>query len=123
MSIRDYSRESGGQRAGRDRKRHRQKCREAIRKGLARLVADLVGTLHVAREQGLDIRALQPAHSLDRLYPSFNRDRAALHARVNAELEGMLADGYIAGAYRRILDLDVADVLGEDIARKSKTQQ
>lgn len=59
MTIRDYSRESGGQRSGRDRKRHREKCREAIRKGLARLVAeqDIIGTDHKGKKASFRIRA------------------------------------------------------------------
>lgn len=59
MSIRDYSRESSGQRAGRDRKRHRAKCRDAIRKGFARLVAnqDIIGTDRKGQKASLRIRA------------------------------------------------------------------
>lgn len=59
MTIRDYSRESGGQRSGRDRKRHREKCREAIRKGLARLVAeqDIIGADHKGKKASFRIRA------------------------------------------------------------------
>lgn len=59
MSIRDYSRESGGQQAGRDRKRHREKCRDAIRKGFARLVAnqDIIGTDRGGKKASLRIRA------------------------------------------------------------------
>lgn len=59
MTIRDYSRESGAQRSGRDRKRHREKCRDAIRKGLARLVAeqDIIGTDRKGKKASLRIRA------------------------------------------------------------------
>ncbi|NLX97896.1 MAG: DUF444 family protein [Rhodopirellula sp.] len=59
MSIRDYSRESAGQRAGRDRKRHRDKCREAIRQGLARLVAeqDIIGADRKGKKASFRIRA------------------------------------------------------------------
>lgn len=59
MAIRDYSREPGGQRAGRDRKRHREKCREAIRKGLARLVAqqDIIGADRRGKKASFRIRA------------------------------------------------------------------
>ncbi len=59
MSIHDYSRESGGQRSGRDRKRHREKCRDAIRKGFARLVAnqDIIGTDRRGKKASLRIRA------------------------------------------------------------------
>lgn len=63
MSIRDYSREAGGQRAGRDRKRHREKCRDAIRQGFARLVAnqDIIGTDRKGKKAALRIRAF-PEH-------------------------------------------------------------
>ncbi len=59
MTIRDYSRERGGQRSGRDRKRHREKCREAIRKGLARLVAeqDIIGSDRRGKKASFRIRA------------------------------------------------------------------
>jgi len=59
MSIHDYSRQSGGQRSGRDRKRHREKCRDAIRKGFARLVAnqDIIGTDRKGKKASLRIRA------------------------------------------------------------------
>jgi len=59
MTIRDYSREAGAQRAGRDRKRHREKCREAIRKGFARLVAqqDVIGTDRKNKKASFRIRA------------------------------------------------------------------
>jgi uncharacterized protein len=59
MSIRDYSRLPGGQRAGRDRKRHREKCREAIRRGLARLVAqqDIIGSDRKGQKASFRIRA------------------------------------------------------------------
>jgi sporulation protein YhbH len=59
MSIRDFSSESGGERAGRDRKRHREKCRDAIRKGLARLVADqdIIGTNRKGQKAALRIQA------------------------------------------------------------------
>jgi uncharacterized protein len=59
MTIRDYSRLPGGQRAGRDRKRHREKCREAIRRGLARLVAqqDIIGADSRGKKASFRIRA------------------------------------------------------------------
>jgi sporulation protein YhbH len=59
MTIRDYSRETGGQRSGRDRKRHRDKCREAIRKGLARMVAeqDIIGADRKGKKASFRIRA------------------------------------------------------------------
>lgn len=59
MTVRDYSREPGGQRAARDRKRHREKCRDAIRKGLARLVAeqDIIGADNRGKKASFRIRA------------------------------------------------------------------
>ena len=55
MSIKDYSPQSGGQRAGRDRKRHREKCRDAIRRGLGQLVADqdIIGTSRSGKKAAL----------------------------------------------------------------------
>jgi uncharacterized protein len=59
MAIEDFSRETGGLRAARDRKRHREKCREAIRKGLARLVADedIIGADRKGKKASFRIRA------------------------------------------------------------------
>jgi sporulation protein YhbH len=59
MAVTDYSGESGGQRAARDRQRHREKCREAIRRGLAQLVADqdIIGTNRQGKKASLRIQA------------------------------------------------------------------
>jgi polar amino acid transport system substrate-binding protein len=63
------------------------------------MVADFVSTLVFAQRHNLAIRPLYPAHSLDRLYPSFNRDRRALMAHVDRALRQLCDEGWIQDQY------------------------
>lgn len=75
------------------------------------IVADLVSTLSFAREHGLSIHPLYPDHSVDRLYPSFNPDRADLHQALDAALADMIDDGTVDRAYRNHLGVGFEDVV------------
>ena len=63
------------------------------------IVADYASTLVFARKNQLAIRPLSPTHSLDRLYPSFNKGREALQRRIDQHLADMLKDGFIDAVY------------------------
>lgn len=75
------------------------------------IVADLVSTLSFAREHGLSIHPLNPNHSVDRLYPSFNQDRADLHQALDAALADMIDDGTVDRVYRDHLGVGFEDVV------------
>ena len=65
------------------------------------IVGDYVGTLFEARETGLDMRALEPDHSADRLYPSFFRGRAGLQRVIDGALAKLVSDGFVDSVYRK----------------------
>lgn len=67
------------------------------------IIGDFVGTLDFVEKNGLRLKPLSPTHSADRLYTSFNKDRADLLSRVDAALAAMLADGSVDRIYRRRL--------------------
>jgi len=75
------------------------------------IIADLVSTLSFAREHGLSIHPLVPDHSVDRLYPSFNPDRADLHRALDAALADLIDDGTVDRAYRNHLGVGFEDVI------------
>lgn len=75
------------------------------------IIADFVSTRLLAISKGLDVRPMRPAHSLDRLYPSFNRDRHALMLAIDAGLATMCADGSIQGAYFEALGFGLDDIV------------
>ena len=76
------------------------------------IVADFVSTLLFARERGLKIRALVPAHSFDRLYPSFSREREELHRLIDRSLDEMMKDGSINRIYRAQIGIGIDEALG-----------
>jgi len=76
------------------------------------IVADLVSTLRIAKSRDVKLRALQPSHSLDRLYPSFNAQRGDQQTLIDKALQEMTDDGYIEDVYRTMLGLDFRTVLG-----------
>jgi polar amino acid transport system substrate-binding protein len=63
------------------------------------VVADRTNGLYLARKHSFALRPLAPAHSSDRLYVSFNMDRAKLHEAVDRAIGDMLKDGTIAKIY------------------------
>ena len=75
------------------------------------IVADLVSTLSFAREHGLSIHPLVPDHSVDRLFPSFNPDRADLHRALDDALADMIEDGSVDRAYQDHLGVEFEDVV------------
>ncbi len=75
------------------------------------IVADLASTQHLVRTHRLKLRALMPTHSADRLYPSFGRERAELHRRIDAVLAQMLRDGTVERVYQRVLGISYTDLL------------
>lgn len=77
------------------------------------IVADLVSTKLAAEKQGLALRAVLPSHSFDALYPSFNKDKPALQSRINAALDAMRKDGFVARVYRERLNLNYEDLFAE----------
>lgn len=74
------------------------------------IIADLASTLSIARQMGLSIRPLDPTHSSDRLYISFNPDRTAEHALINGTLSEMLRDGFIEKTYQKYLGAGLKDL-------------
>lgn len=77
------------------------------------IIGDYVATLRFAEENGLALKPLAPTHSADRLYPSFNKDRADLHKQIDERLAGMMADGTIEAIYRRYLGKSLDDIWPE----------
>jgi polar amino acid transport system substrate-binding protein len=75
------------------------------------VVADLVSTTRNASMNKLAVRPLLPSHSVDRLYPSFHKNRRELHARIDAALRQMLDDGFIDAVYQELLGIDASTVL------------
>ena len=75
------------------------------------IIGDFVGTRLLADRAGLDIEPVLPHHSVDRLYPSFNRDRAAMHDRVDAAVAGMIADGSVDVIYRSVAGIGFSEIL------------
>ena len=75
------------------------------------IVADMVVTLQLRREQGLPIRPIAPSHSVDNLYPSFNPGRKPLQRRIDAALAEMIDDGSIDRAYGARLGVDYSEVV------------
>lgn len=78
------------------------------------IVADFVSTHIFAADNQLDLRALQPAHSLDRLYPSFNPARRETMAAIDTALQSMCADGWIERAYEAQIGIGFDSITGDD---------
>ena len=74
------------------------------------IIGDFVSTLIFAQENDLKLKPLTPTHSADRLYTSFNRDRGEIHARIDAALAAMIADGSIDRVYRRYLGKSLDEI-------------
>ena len=74
------------------------------------IIGDFVGTLTFAQENDLKLKPLTPTHSADRLYASFNRDREEIHARIDAALAAMMADGSVDRVYRRHLGKSLDEI-------------
>lgn len=70
------------------------------------IVADHIGTRHFIREHNVRIRALDPAHSADPLYPSFHPAAVEKQRAMDAALATMQAEGAIDAIYERYLGPD-----------------
>lgn len=82
------------------------------------VVADIVAMTVFARDRGLSIRPLQPSHSVDLLYPSFNPERGNLHRAIDASLAAMLDSGAIDRIYTEHASITFADVVAKsDVVR------
>jgi polar amino acid transport system substrate-binding protein len=65
------------------------------------VVADETNGRYLAMNHSLDVRPLLPAHSADRLFVSFNRDRKAMHSAIDGEIGRMIVDGTVNRIYKR----------------------
>lgn len=74
------------------------------------IIGDYIATTLLARENGYSLRALQPPHSFDRLYPSFNKDRAGLQERIDAALAAMLEEGFVDRLYRSRFNISLYEL-------------
>lgn len=77
------------------------------------IVGDIVGTTVFAHDHGLDIRPLQPSHSVDPLYHSFNPERGHLHRMIDASLAQMLDNGEIDRIYMKHVGFTFADIVAK----------
>ena len=75
------------------------------------IISDFASTQYFAKENGLSLRALMPSHSFDRLYQSFNKNKASAQSRINAALQSMIADGTVDTIYRNKLGVSFSDVV------------
>jgi len=75
------------------------------------IIGDFASTRYFAEMNGLSLRALLPSHSIDRLYPSFNKDKAGLQSRINTALNAMIADGTIDTIYMKKLGISFSDLV------------
>ena len=75
------------------------------------IIGDFASTQYFAAENGLSLRALLPSYSFDHLYPSFNKDKAAIQSRVNEALKSMIADGAVDNIYMKTLGVSFSDVV------------
>ena len=48
---------------------------------------------------------------MDKLYPSFNKNRREMQRRIDAALAEMARDGFIKRVYLELLDLEFSDVV------------
>jgi|GEM_PF-908795 len=78
------------------------------------IIGDFASTQYFAKENGLSLRALVPSHSFDRLYPSFNKNKASAQSRINTALRSMIADGTVDTIYRKKLGVSFSDVVRPD---------
>jgi len=76
------------------------------------IVGDFVSTQRFVNAKRLNLRALQPSHSVDFLHTAFNPARAAIMQRVDAALLEMCRDGWIEAAYRKTLGVGFSVVTG-----------
>lgn len=67
------------------------------------IVGDFASTMLFVRENNLNLRALVPMHSADRLYPSFNAGRGDKHKAIDRALQEMIEDGFIDRIYENHL--------------------
>ena len=67
---------------------------------VAAIIADLASTLHFARKNELEIRPILPSYSADRLYTSFNKDKAALQRTFDRAFHDLMAEGFVDRIYR-----------------------
>ncbi|WP_020591462.1 substrate-binding periplasmic protein [Kiloniella laminariae] len=74
------------------------------------IVADFVSTFYYNAHNDLSLRALQPAHSFDPLFPSFHPDRVKMQRQVNRALEEMTRDGSLDEIYRAEIGVPFSDV-------------
>jgi len=75
------------------------------------IIGDYIATRVLAREHRLSLRALQPPHSFDRLYPSFNRNRADLHKRIDVAIAAMIKEGFVDEIYHRRFGISLTDLI------------
>ena len=87
------------------------------------IVADFVSTRVVAAAADLDLRPLQPPHSFDRLYPSFNAGRRNMMLKIDKALKAMCADGYIQRAYEATLGIGIDAIAGGSICASGSLTQ
>ncbi|MEK9662534.1 MAG: transporter substrate-binding domain-containing protein [Alphaproteobacteria bacterium] len=81
------------------------------------IVADFVSTHKYAAAKNLDLRPLQPAQSVDPLYPSFNRARHATMQALDDGLRSMCADGTVHRAYIAEIGYGPEEIFGETLCR------
>ncbi|MCZ4279770.1 transporter substrate-binding domain-containing protein [Kiloniella laminariae] len=77
------------------------------------VVADFVSTFYYNSVHHLSLRALQPAHSFDPLFPSFHPGRVKMQRRVNSALEEMTRDGSLDSIYQEAIGISFSG-LGQD---------
>jgi ABC-type amino acid transport substrate-binding protein len=76
------------------------------------IVGDFVSTQRFVNAKQLNLRVLQPSHSVDFLHTSFNPASAAIMQGVDAALLEMCRDGWIEAAYRKTLGVGFSVVTG-----------
>lgn len=76
------------------------------------ILADFVGTHIYAAEEGLSVHPLSPAHSVDSLYPSFNREKAGMQRAIDAAIREMLEDGTVDRIYMDHIGVSFSEILG-----------
>jgi ABC-type amino acid transport substrate-binding protein len=74
------------------------------------IVSDLASTLQYARKHGLRLRPLEPTHSLDSLYVSFNSEAKGLQGRIDRAVARLIADGAVDRIYRFHLGIGFCDM-------------
>lgn len=75
------------------------------------IIGDYVSTRLYAETNGLRLTPALPHYSVDRLFPSFNKERAAVHNDIDAALSTMIEDGTVDRIYLDALGIRFAALM------------